>query len=164
MDNQGRATFRLVRYKKIYDPNIPYSQMSWTLIQDVWMANKNATDVEVVEENIRYIKLSFPVRLNATWNGTAAADTNGAHNYKYEYVDQAATLGGTPFAKTLKVNQLYLSTAISFQNYEERYARGVGMIYKEITDYTLQDNQGGNIGKIFEGVHYVMTVNSYGVE
>ncbi|HWY37321.1 MAG TPA: hypothetical protein VNY73_02100, partial [Bacteroidia bacterium] len=133
-DNEGRPTIKIIRYKKIYSPSVPYGAMSWNYIQDVWMANKTKTDVEVVEENLRYTKLPFPVKLNAVWNGTAHIDSVEC-DYKCTTFDEPTSYGNLSFQKTLTVNQLYLPTAISYQNYNEKYARGVGLIYKEITDY-----------------------------
>lgn len=163
-DNQGRPTIKIIRYKKIYSPTVPYSQMNWSLIQRVWVANKTKTDVEVVEENIRYTKLPFPVKLNATWNGTAHADTVEC-DYKCTAFDTPSSYGSLSFQKTLTVNQnLSQNSAIYFQNYIEKYARGVGLIYKEITWYSYQNGSVFIPGHIFEGIHYVMTVNFYGVE
>jgi len=164
-DNQGRPTVKIIRYKKMYSATVPYSQMTWAVLQDVWMANKTKTDVEVVEENIRYTKLAFPIKLNTSWNGTAHADTNGTYEYKCTAFDVPATYNGLSIQKTLTVNQFYFSTAISYQDYNEKYARNIGLIYKEITDYKF--SQAGGIahpGVIDEGLHYVMTLNSYGVE
>lgn len=162
-DNQGRPTIKIIRYKKMYDPAVPYNQMSWTTYQHVWVANKTKSTVEVVEDNIRYTKLIFPIKKNSTWNGTAYADTTES-DYKCTVFDEPASYGSLSFQKTLTVNQAYSSTAINYQNYYEQYARGVGLIYKEITNYSYQS---GNVfipNHIFEGIHYVMTVNSYGTE
>jgi len=161
-DNQGRPTLKIVRYKKVYNPNIPYSQMAWT-IQDVWMANITKTDVEVVEENIRYTKLPFPVKNNSTWNGTAHADTVEC-DYNCKEFDVSSSYNGLTFAKTLTVNQSYSSTLIDYHNHNERYARGVGLIYKEISDYSYQNGSVLTPGHRYEGIHYVMTINSFGVE
>jgi hypothetical protein len=163
-DNQGRQTIKIIRYKKMYSPTVPYSQMNWNVIQDVWMANKNKTDVEVVEENIRFTKLAFPIKLNTTWNGTAYADST-ANEYKCTSFDSPTTYGNLSFQKTLTVNQFYFATAISYQNYNEKYARGVGLIYKEYTNYKYSQAGGiAHTGEISEGTHYVMTINYYGVE
>jgi hypothetical protein len=162
-DNQGRPTVKIIRYKKIYDSAVPYSAMAWTLLQDVWMANKSKTDVEVVEENVRYTKLPFPVKLNSKWNGTAHADSVEC-DYTVTDFDTPSTYGNLSFQKTLRVNQLSTSTAILYQNYNEKYARGVGLIYKEMTSYSYQNGSVFIPGHIFEGLHYTMTVNIYGVE
>jgi len=162
-DNQGRPTLKIIRYRKNYNDSIPYSQMSWE-IQDVWAANITKTTAEVVEENVRYTKLIFPVKKNATWNGNAQ-NTIGEWDYKYSEIDAAASIGGNSFEKSLKVTQKYFLSAINKENYFERYAKGVGMIYRIIEDYDYQDGFGNtNPGHIYEGAFYEMRINSYGTE
>ncbi len=162
-DNQNRPTLKLIRYKKIYSPTIPYSLMTWT-IEKVWAANITNTDVEVVEDNLRYTKLAFPARLNITWDGNAH-NILGKQDYFYSIYDSPNTINGNSFQQTCTVNQIYTSTAINFQNYFEVYARNVGLIYKEISDYTYYQTGGvAYPGQIYTGIHYVMQINSYGTE
>jgi len=162
-DNQNRPTLKIIRYRKDYSATIPYSAMTWVL-QDVWAANITKTTAEVVEENVRYTKLIFPAKKNATWNGNAQ-NTIGQWDYKYTEFDEAATVGGISFAKTCKVTQKYFASAIGYQNYYERFAKGTGMIYKRIEDDNYQDGAGNaNPGHIYEGVYYIMTYNSSGTE
>ena len=174
-DNQGRATVKLTRFKKMFSPTVPYSQMTWGDPQDVWTANKNASDAEVVEENIRYTKLAFPVKLNTTWNGTAQAYidpsapntytfTNAVNTFTCTAFDTPTSYGSLSFQKTLTVVQYYSATAIMYQNYYEQYARGVGLSYKEITNYNYQNVSTFTPCHIYEGVHYTMTINYYGIE
>ncbi len=159
-DNQGRPTLKIVRYKKTYSPTIPYSQMSWE-IQDVWAANKTVSTAEVVEENTRFIKLIFPVKSGKTWNGNAQ-NTIGEWNYKYENVDEALTINNLSFDKTLVVNQKYYPTLISYQRYTEKYAKGVGMIYREITDVKSNTiTMAPILSRIEEGIVYKMNVIDY---
>jgi hypothetical protein len=163
-DNQNRPTVKIIRYKKKYNATIPYSAMTWTL-QDVWVANKTTTDVEVVEENLRYTKLAFPAKLNVSWNSTANIDSVEV-DYQYTAFDAPATLNGNSFTKTLTTTlQHPNSSAISYQNYYEQYARGVGLICKHIEDYQYSQAGGyAHPGVIAGGLYYVMTVNSYGTE
>ena len=162
-DNENRPTIKLIRYRKNYSPMVAYSVMTWTL-QDVWVANITKTDVEVVEENLRYTKLAFPAKLAATWNGTAHIDTT-EQDYSYTSFDNPLTLNGNPFSKTLTVLQHLDTNALYYQNYYEQYARGVGLIYKQIVNYNYkQDSQGAHRGVIIGGLYYIMTVNTYGIE
>lgn len=159
-DNQNRDTYRITRYKKNYSPTVSYDDMPW-VIQDVWVANLTSTTAEVVEENTRYIKLSFPIIKNNKWNGNAQ-NTIGDWQYKYTEVDKALTINGLNFDKTLTVLQKKETPAIYYKNYEEKYAKGVGMIYKEVSDYTFKIVNGTLFpGQIYEGVSYKMTVVDY---
>lgn len=159
-DNQNRDTYRITRYKKNYSATVPYDAMNW-VIQDVWVANLSATTAEVVEENTRYVKLTFPIAKNNKWNGNAQ-NTIGDWQYKYTEVDKALTINGLSFDKTLIVVQKKETPAIYYKNYEEKYAKGIGLIYKEVSDYTFKIVNGTLFpGQISEGVSYKMTVVDY---
>lgn len=159
-DNQNRDTYKLVRYKKKYQVGISYDQMNWVL-QDVWSVNLTSTTAEVNEENRRFIKLIFPIEKNSTWNGNAQNNL-GEWIYKYSEVHQPFTLNGLQYDSTLTVTQKKESTAIYYKNYTEQYAKGVGMIYKEVSDYTFKVVNGILFpGKISEGVIYKMKLVEY---
>jgi hypothetical protein len=154
-DNQNRDTYKLVRYKKKYQVGVSYDQMDW-ILQDVWSVNLTTKTVEINEENQRFIKLIFPVEKNSTWNGNAQ-NSIGEWKYKYTDVHQPLSLNGLQYDSTLTVTQYKESTAIYYKNYTEQYAKGVGMIYKEVSDYTFKVVNGILFpGKISEGVIYKM--------
>ena len=165
IDNEGRPALRIARYKKmIQNDSVIIANPQWVL-QDIWWANKTTTNVQVVEENVRFVKLVFPVELDKTWNGNAHNTLSG-WDYEYTSVDDPLTLGTLQFDRTLTVKQ-YNSGAIPlyYKNYTEKYAKGVGMIYKEMTDYTWeQDTFGPIIGNIKFGLKYKMTAIQYGTE
>jgi hypothetical protein len=125
---------KIVRYIKKYNPVLSYDNIAWT-IKDVWSCIKTNTSYEVVEENVRLIKLSFPVKTDAYWNGNAQ-NTIGEWNYKYNYIDNTETVNGTLFEKVLFVEQKddKLKNVIHRQYYIEKYAKNIGLIYREIKD------------------------------
>jgi hypothetical protein len=124
LDGSNRPTQRIVRYKR------PNASSSWVL-EKVWSGNLTKTDAEVVEDNIRYVKLTFPPNLNATWDGDGF-NILGQQNYQYITVNSPLTVGGTNFDSTLTVLQDSTLTLVSHQFYEEIYATGVGLISKKI--------------------------------
>ena len=180
-DNSNRPAIRLERYIKLHSDTISYAQMPWTL-RNVWAENRTSTTAEKVEENIRYIKLAFPVTSSQTWDGNAQ-NTLGTMNYTYNYFDIPSKINNFNFDSTLQVAQLDMSTAISKQYYIEKYVRNVGLVYKLIIDIQSQPYTGWNslpdslyadstntfinkpiLQRITNGVQFIMTVNSYGTE
>ena len=133
-DNEGRPAIKLVRYVKRYNPLVAYSEMPW-VIKDVWSYTKTKTTLEVVEENNRYTKLIFPVKTDATWNGNSR-NISGELNYKYLFTNLKHNLNGVIFDDVLCVEQLddKRKNAIHRQYFVEKYARNIGLIYREITD------------------------------
>lgn len=172
-DGEGRPALRLERYVKYYDPAVPYSQMSWTL-RNVWTETKTLRTAEKVEENVRYIKLAFPVKESQEWNGNAQ-NTLGAENYKYNFFDKARTIGNIRFDSVLQVDQYDELDLVHRKHYEEKYARNVGLIFKRVIDISSQpDGVPDSLLSLFygtdimlrvdAGVQYTMTITSFGRE
>ena len=162
-DNQNRPTMRIERYKKFYNPSVPYSAMNWTF-KDVWSANVTKTTAEKVEEGVRFVKLIFPVKESATWNGNAQ-NTLGQQDYKYIDVDMFTTVGASSFDSTLTVLQTDKENLIEKQYYQEMYARNTWMIYKKIIDVKSKTITGANImNRITSGLICTMVYNSSGYQ
>jgi hypothetical protein len=128
-DNSGRPTLRIERYKKFYNPTIPYDSLPWTLT-DVWFANRTTTTAEKVEENIRYIKLVFPVKQGRQWNGNSY-NTLGQKDYEMISVNQSGSINSITFDSVLTVKQFQQIDFIQYRYELEKYAKNVGLIYKE---------------------------------
>jgi len=177
-DNEGRATLRLERYVKHFDPAIPYSQMPWTL-RDVWAENKTIRRAEKVEENVRFVKLAFPVKEGQEWNGNAQ-NTLEAKNYTYSFFDIPRTIGNIHFDSVLQVDQYNELDLVHQKYYEEKYARNTGLIYKRVIDiqsqppdWSMEPYMNDSLSVFFAkpilkrasaGMQYTMTVTSYGTE
>lgn len=165
-DNQGREAIRLIRYVKRYDPAVSYDQMDWTL-KDVWNYTRTNTALEVVEENVRYTKLVFPVKTDVSWNGNAQ-NTQPAMEYKYLFTGQKHSVNGTAFDEVLCVEQKddKRKNVIHRQYYIEKYAKTVGLIYREITDvYSNAVVAGVPVEqRIEKGIIYKLTYISHGIE
>ena len=153
----------------MYNPLISYDNIAWT-IKDIWNYTKTNTTLEVVEEDVRFTKLSFPVKENATWNGNAL-NTLGEWNYTYDYINQSETINITHFDNVLLVVQKNdKNNAIHREYYIEKYAKDVGLVYREIKD--LESNtikvQNGVIvpveQRIEKGVIYKLTYVTHGIE
>ena len=61
-DNTGAVNYIIERFTSQYK-NGPWQ------VTDVWNTKKTETQVERVEENLRFIKVVFPVREGTSWNG-----------------------------------------------------------------------------------------------
>lgn len=164
IDNEGKSAIRIERYIKKYNPAKPYDSIPYT-IKEVWMANADDKKVQVVENNIRYTKLIFPIKQSATWNGNANNNL-GELNYSYSYIDKAETFNGNSLPNTLFIIQRDDKTLIAQQYYSEKYAKGVGLVYREIKDiYSNNVVAGVPIEqRIEKGVIYKQVLVSYGHE
>lgn len=131
-DPENKTAIKITRYIKKFDATKPYDSIPWS-IKDIWQANVNKTNVEVVEENVRFTKLIFPVKEGSTWDGNAK-NSIGQWDYTFSYIDKSETINSVPLQKTLLVTQKNFRTLISWQYYIEKYAEGVGLAYREIID------------------------------
>jgi hypothetical protein len=156
-DNTGRSMMRKKRY---YRSN---ASQSWQ-IGRIWSAVRTNEHLEVTEENVKYIKLIFPVRKSKTWNGNAM-NTEKELNYKYTSVNTETTINGIHFDSSATVLQEADSNLIEKRYKSEIYGKHVGMIYKAFIDVAVQDTA-IDFSKPFEerintGVKYFYKLNSY---
>jgi len=142
IDNEGNDNFILERYIR-FDIN-----EDWR-IKDVWNISKSDARIERVEENIRFIKLTFPVEEGIRWNGNAFVDPNIStsfngnaidvydywdSDYYYSNVDQSEQIGDLSLDSITTIIQ---SDNANVQQYNyryavEKYARNIGLVYKEM--------------------------------
>ncbi len=163
-DNEGRQAIRLERSIKMYNPNKSYDSMAYT-VKEAWMINANDKKVQVVESNLRYTKLTFPVLQNSTWDGNANNNL-GQMMYAYSVIDKAETMNAIALSNVLTVKQRDDRSLIAVQYYTEKYAKGVGLVYREIKDL-YSNTVIANIPveqRIEKGLIYKQTLVSYGYE
>ncbi len=149
-DLEGEEAFKIIRYRKDHDT------LNWNLI-DVWSSKITATNFQKTEENIKYVKLIFPIKLDGNWNGNAM-NNNTQQEYEFTAVDQAEIIGGIALDSVVTVLQ-YDSPEklLAPEFFEEKYARGIGMVYKRSMSLLR-----GNFSGPFLGYDVTMTLSSYG--
>ncbi len=149
-DLEDEEAFVIHRYRKDHDT------LNWYL-QDAWNAKITSTNYQKVEENIRYVKLLFPVRDNDTWNGNVM-NNNPEQRYEYTVIDNQETIGGIALNAVLTVlQQDEQDNLINPVLFEEKFAKGVGMVYKR-----SMDKERDNLSAPWRGYDITMTLNSYG--
>lgn len=168
-DNLGRPALRIVRYIR------KNSGQQW-IASNTFMAIATSTSIELVENNLRFIKLVSPVKQEYTWKGNKYIDTYSLNSltkylddwdYTYDSLDAPITLRGIVLTNTIKVNQRneFLgqdpklpSTQYAEKNYSiEKYAKNIGLVYKEYLHWEYQGTQSGSPGYTGYGVKLTMT-------
>jgi hypothetical protein len=130
-DNEGKEAIRLERYIKMYNPNKSYDSIPWTM-KEVWMINADKKSIQVSERDIRYTKMIFPIQEKATWKGNVRNNL-GDWDYEYTYIDKSEKINNVQLDKVLSIKQYELRTFISLDVYTEKYAKDIGLVYREIT-------------------------------
>ena len=147
-DNENRISYLITRYRRnsIQEP--------WTEIL-TYYATKTSFRVEVVEDNLRFIKLVFPVKENVRWYGNTYIPTKLNSElawleqwyYKYNQISLPYTNGILIFEDALVVDEndyVKGNPDMDPDNYaskiyaQEVYAKNVGLIYREIENWVYQ--------------------------
>lgn len=130
---------------------------------DVFFVTPAVNSIDVVQGNLRFTKLVFPVLNGTTWKGNsqiATADQDlvwyADWTYKYSKMGENYNNGLADFSNTVIVDetdQTLNDPATMPTTYAERtYARevygyNVGLVYREMVRWTYDQNGSGNFAK-----------------
>lgn len=131
-DNQGRPSLRIVRYWRQTDDE------PWE-VKDVWLSTRTKSTAEKVEENIRYVKLVFPVRDYQTWDGNIY-NNEPEWEYYYDSINEPRAINNLTFGETVKVVQAENLNLIQEQDAYEIYAKNVGLVYRKLINLEYSEN------------------------
>lgn len=148
INSEGQPTQVLARYKRETVAD------DWQLI-GIWTQILNLNGAYRTEDNVPFHKLAFPISSGITWDGNAA-NTLDEELYYYDSFHVPATIGSTSFDSTLTVTQIDENNFIERIYGVEKFATGVGMIFKQ------RDNLGKRNGIVVKGLEYKMTLSDYG--
>lgn len=150
-DETGETIFRIERFWRDSDST------SWE-VTDVWVAYANESQAFRVEENLKFIKFVFPALEGKRWNG----------NIFFDESSTIITISGESLAmfrgwNDARITSIDISEEVGRNNYNqvatvlltddreentverrfalEKYARGVGLIYKENIILDSQQSQ-----------------------
>lgn len=148
VDLQGDTALRVSRFRR------PDSTAAWQYLS-TWLSYRNQNQAERVEDNLRFIKLTFPPKLDRSWEGHAylggleSEPVNESCNqldyledWDFEY-DQVhfsynADWINSSFDSCIQVRQQGTDNLIQFDAGREIYANGIGLVYREHFHYTTQ--------------------------
>lgn len=147
-------TFTDAQARKSYRVETRIRQLTsdqWQM-QDVFYITKTDVNLEWAQNDLTFIKMVFPVKNNATWNGNVhipAADADLKYfdgwNYYYSNVGESFNAGQVVYPNTVIVNQVdrvendpeAQPYAFGSRTYgKEVFADGIGMVYREYIRWT----------------------------
>ncbi|TAH43714.1 MAG: hypothetical protein EYC69_01680 [Bacteroidetes bacterium] len=148
INGEGEQTQILARYKR------ETSTDNWNLI-GIWTQILNLNGAYRTEDNVPFHKLAFPINSGISWDGNAA-NTLDEELYYYDSFHTSSTVGSNSFDSTLTVIQVDENNFIERIYGVEKFAAGVGMIFKQ------RDDLGKRNGVVVKGLEYKMTISDYG--
>jgi hypothetical protein len=143
------------------------SNNSWQA-STVWQAGIENDDALQIEENIKYLKIKFPLRLDFEWNGDIYNRLDTLEEYKYTLkgMDIPETINQISFDSVLTVSQKSKISKIDKVDYVEKFAYGIGLVEKyEIDVYTTDTDESVSIEqRATKGTMYYQKITHYGKE
>lgn len=155
-DNLGRAGWRVVRYLRPFNST---NEQDWSPLL-TYQVIPTAEKIEVNESNFRYVKLVRPVKDGVSWrgNGYLPSEPYGdlyefsndqdiqTWDYTYQDVGMPSELNDNTYDSTITVLQIADSTNLPIEAgrpgsktyWVEKYARGIGLVYKEVEIWEYQ--------------------------
>jgi len=167
-DALGRPSYRILRFIRDTSGTQP-----WAPAGTYFITPMNTT-LEVIENNLRFVKLVSPIKENNTWKGNRYLpdDAYGPlftfnndfgmdqWDYTYSSMGESEVIRGTTYNNVLTVegiDEFFNATprtttitntsVIAYVNYlQDKYAKGIGLIYQEYMMWEYQPPNGTNPG------------------
>jgi len=150
IDDEGNDAMRLERHFRDSDT------IEWS-ISDIWFMNIKTTSAEKVEENVRFVKLIFPVKKNKSWDGNIY-NYLPEQNYKYEETHIPYAINTIELDSVVIVRQANETSLVNEIQKYEVYAKDIGMVEK----YSLDVEKDIITQTIVKGTEYHYKIRAYG--
>jgi hypothetical protein len=148
IDGEGEVAWRISRYQR------ETGTADWNFTT-LWTAKRNSQSAQKVEENIRYVKLSFPIKQNKTWNGNLF-NFLPEEDYSIDEANVPLAIGGFSFDSSVTVLQVEDFNAIHRIFKQEKYVYGIGLAYRERDSLNINGN-----AHITNGVEFRQSLIDY---
>jgi hypothetical protein len=156
----GEKRFKLEIFKRL-DNSLPWPETP----DSVWSTVLSESKVIKIENNVRYIKLVFPIKNARTWDGNSENFLE-ADDYVFKDINRPYTVlyQNFPITATVLQSPNDSSTRLYKDYRAEIYAEKVGLVYKLIERYDYKQTGGvANFDfKIDVGVKHYERLTSYG--
>lgn len=134
LDESNLMNYRMERYCKFKpSASATYDTLPW-VFKNVWFVTVTDVSIQRVEENIRFINLTNPIKDGVTWDGN---NYNPLSTFNYTYESFGTTLLG--YENAVKVLQIDVENLIEKQYYEQVFAKDIGLIRYYYMDVESQD-------------------------
>ncbi len=164
-DNTGQDFYKVGRYKKKQDSLGNFLDSSF-LLKTIYTIAIVQNNLQIVEDNQKYVRLVFPPNINQTWNGNVY-NNKGEQNYFIQSLNENLSLNNKMYTDVCQVVEIKSNPEIKiFKKYSyTTYAKNIGIVERYLIDIASQKNLSLPIeDRIEEGVIYHLKLNRYGKE
>lgn len=137
-DNNGNILYKIEHFERAAD------SLPWAIKKVLSISVQDYQAIRI-EDNLRFIKLTFPVEKGTSWDGnvhfnealivTVAGETIEMFkgwNYRVKAVDEPLAIGAFQFDKTATVEEADNENLIELRKSSAIYAKGIGLVYREL--------------------------------
>jgi len=153
IDNSGRLAQRIERYIRTTESD------PWT-ISDVWHSVRTTRSAEKVEEDVRFVKMKFPINEFKSWDGNVY-NQHVKWEYFYDSLDYSGTVGVLEFDSLAFVTHRQNSNFVEYEQAYEVYAKHIGLVQKQLIDLDVRSGA-IVVDSIVKGIEWYQTAVSYG--
>lgn len=140
LDNLGNTLYRVERTER------NMAGEPWQIKKVLTLSIQNNQGIRT-EDNLRIIKLAFPLRRNNTWDGLVHFDAENLvatvagesifpfknwGNFRLEEVAEPDSIGNFFFDEVTTLREAEDENLIELRVSREKYAKGIGLVYKEM--------------------------------
>jgi len=160
-DGLGRPSYRVYRFTRDTAGLQP-----WVSAGSYFITQQDVT-TEVIENNMRFVKLVYPIANGHTWKGNEFLADNpfkslysfendddiADWDYTYDNTDETIALNGQTIEHVLTVDGVDRSFNVPVTNttgygsidfMQDKYAKGIGLVYQEFIMWDYQPPNGVN--------------------
>lgn len=144
LDNEGRLAQRVERFVR------DSASLPWA-IKDVWSSVRTTRTAEKIEEDERFLKMSFPIDFFKSWNGNVY---NQQINWEYFFdsIDYQSTVGTFVFDSLVRVNQRTNYNVVEYEKAYEIYAKNIGLVEKILVDLDVRSGFSFDIPPVIDSI------------
>ena len=137
-DNNGNLLFKIEHFERVAD------SLPWVIKKVLTESIQDNQGIRT-EDNLRFIKLTFPVKKSTTWDGnvhfndglivTVEGETLEMFKgwrYRVNQVNEPLTIGSFQFDETTTVEEANNENLIELRRSTAIYAKGIGLVYREL--------------------------------
>lgn len=148
IDGEGDVAWRISRYYR------DSSAVPWNFTS-LWTAKLTNQSAQKVEENVRFVKIAFPVKENKSWNGNLF-NFMPEEDYSIEEANQPLSIGGFSFDSSMTVLELDDFNLLHQIYKQEKYVYGVGLAYRQRDSININ-----GLGNITNGIQFRQSMIDY---
>ncbi len=137
-DNIGNILYKIERFERTAD-SLPWN------IKKVLTVSVQGNQAIRTEDNLRFVKLTFPVKKGVSWDGNIHFN-NGlivvlegetlemfkGWKYRTKTANEPANVGDFQFAETVTVEEANNENLIELRRSSAIYAKDIGLVYREL--------------------------------